>query len=114
MHLRLGFLGSALIYLLGSLNLMGLFCQALQADTPATGAASPLDFAKLSSPILFRGDQITAYRDPAAIYHNGWFYVYFTLMKIEQDKQIFGYTAWSKSEDLVHWTEPGRCHSLWR
>jgi hypothetical protein len=76
--------------------------------TPAAPAASApaIDFSQITSPIIFRGDATTAYRDPAAIYHNGWFYLYFTLMKIEPDKQIYGYTAWSKSRDLLHWTDP--------
>ena len=60
----------------------------------------------LASPILFRGDASTAYRDPAAIWHNGMFYLYFTLVKTEADGQVFGYTAWSKSRDLGTWTAP--------
>jgi hypothetical protein len=60
----------------------------------------------LHSPILFQGDATTGYRDPAAVYSGGWFYLYFTLTKIEADNQVFAYTAWSKSRDLVHWTEP--------
>jgi hypothetical protein len=58
------------------------------------------------SPILFQGDATTAYRDPAAVYSGGWFYLYFTLVKTEANNQVFAYTAWSKSRDLVHWTEP--------
>lgn len=60
----------------------------------------------LSSPVVFRGDATTAYRDPAAIYSNGWFYLYFTLTRIEPDHQVFQYVAWSKSNDLKHWTPP--------
>ena len=60
----------------------------------------------LSSPVIFRGDAATAYRDPAAIYRNGWFYLYFTLTRIESDGQVFQYVAWSKSSDLRHWTSP--------
>ncbi len=61
---------------------------------------------KLSSPLIFRGDASTAYRDPAAIYSNGWFYLYFTLTRIESDRQVFQYVAWSKSNDLRSWTPP--------
>ena len=60
----------------------------------------------LQSPVLFRGNATTAYRDPAAIYSNGWFYLYFTLTKVEGPGQVFQYVAWSKSSDLKHWTEP--------
>ncbi|MBK7608621.1 MAG: family 43 glycosylhydrolase [Saprospiraceae bacterium] len=63
-----------------------------------------LDFHKLESPILFRGDSMTAYRDPMAVYHHKLFYLYFTLIEIEPDGKIFSYTALSKSKDLIHWT----------
>lgn len=60
----------------------------------------------LPSPILFQGNRTTAYRDPAAAYHDGWFYLFFTLTKIEPTNEVFEYTAWSKSRDLVQWTKP--------
>ena len=70
----------------------------------ATG--KPVDLPALRSAVLFPGDAWTAYRDPAAIYHQGWFHLYFEVIKIEPDKRVFIYTAWSKSADLAHWTEP--------
>ena len=60
----------------------------------------------LQSPVIFRGDATTAYRDPAAIFSNGWFYLYFTLTRIESGGQVFQHVAWSKSTDLQHWTAP--------
>lgn len=60
----------------------------------------------LSSPVIFSGDATTAFRDPAAIYSNGWFYLYFTLTRIEPGHIAFEYVAWSKSQDLKHWTSP--------
>ena len=60
----------------------------------------------IPSTILFHGDSTTAYRVPAAVYHDGWFRVYFTLVKIEQDRKVFSYVAWSKSRDLLSWTAP--------
>ena len=74
----------------------------LQAAEPPTR----VNLAGISSPMFFCGDATTAYRDPAAVYHDGWFYLYFTMVKIEPDKQAYGYVAWSKSCDLAHWTEP--------
>ena len=41
-------------------------------------------FALPPSPIL-RGDDRTAYRDPAAILHNGVYHLYFTLVETEED-----------------------------
>jgi hypothetical protein len=89
-----------LILLCGGLSQTEVFSQAV---APAAGT---INFSAISSPILFSGDATTAYRDPAAIYNNGWFYLYFTVMKIEGSGQKYGYTAWSKSQDLMHWTEP--------
>ena len=65
-----------------------------------------VSFSAITSPIILRGDATTAYRDPAAIYHQGWFRLYFTMVEIEPDEQPFSYTAWSKSRDMVNWTEP--------
>lgn len=65
-----------------------------------------ISLVSISSPVLFRGDATTAYRDPAAVYYDEWFWLYFTLVKIEPDRKVFSYTAWSKSRDLVSWTVP--------
>jgi hypothetical protein len=65
-----------------------------------------INFDSFTTPILFKGDFQTAYRDPAAIYHAGQFHLYFTFVKTEPDGKPYLYTAWSKSSNLVHWTEP--------
>ncbi|OGV70124.1 MAG: hypothetical protein A2283_14290, partial [Lentisphaerae bacterium RIFOXYA12_FULL_48_11] len=65
-----------------------------------------ISLAEIPSPIMFRGDKTTAYRDPAAVYHDGCFRLYFTLVTIEPDGQVFSYTAWSRSRDLCSWTTP--------
>jgi len=89
------------------------FTMIVPASAQTTGPASPLatngatiNFGAFTSPILFKGDAVTAYRDPAAVYHKGEFHLYFTLVKTEPDGKIFSYTAWSKSANLAHWTEP--------
>ena len=84
-------------------ELLAFACLAAPAQVtnrPALGLAS------LTSPIIFQGDAHTAYRDPAAIYHDGVFHLYFTLVKIEPDGKPYSYTAWSKSRDLAHWAKP--------
>ncbi len=73
---------------------------------PESPDAGGVNFSAIPSPIIFRGDATTAYRDPAVIYDHGWFYLYFSLMEIDSDKKVFARTAWSKSDDLVHWTKP--------
>jgi predicted GH43/DUF377 family glycosyl hydrolase len=65
-----------------------------------------LNLASLTSPILLQGDHRIAYRDPAAIYHEGIFRLFYTIVETEPDGQIYMYTAMSQSEDLVHWSEP--------
>jgi hypothetical protein len=48
-----------------------------------------LDFDAIPSPIIFRGDSHTAYRDPAAIFHDGTFHLFFTLATITEDGTVF-------------------------
>ncbi|MCC8096431.1 MAG: hypothetical protein LIP05_14470 [Tannerellaceae bacterium] len=82
----------ALLFLLAVLFLS---C-TLQAQEPLAG---------LSSPILFKGDERTAYRDPAVLFHNNRFYLFYTYVTIESDS-IFQYTALSESGNLTDWTPP--------
>lgn len=85
----------------------GLAALALLAlRSPALAQEKSPPWQTLASPVIFRGDATTAYRDPAAVWHDGWFHLYFTLVKVEPDQRVFLYTAWSKSQDLVHWTPP--------
>ena len=64
------------------------------------------DFETISSPIIFEGDYKFAYRDPAVIFHENIFYLYFTLVERASDNGMYLFTAYSKSEDLIHWTYP--------
>lgn len=73
---------------------------AAQAEEP------PIRLTTLPAPVLFRGDATTAYRDPTAIFHDGWFHLYFTLVTIEADHQVYSYAAWSRSRDLRQWSTP--------
>lgn len=57
----------------------------------------------LDSPIIFQGNDTTAYRDPAVLFHDDIFYLFFTLVKTE-DGRIYSYTAESHSADLMHWS----------
>jgi len=59
--------------------------------------------SKLSSPVIFKGDENTAYRDPAVLYHQKKFYLFFTLVRNEEGK-IYSYTAMSHSADLKKWS----------
>lgn len=57
----------------------------------------------INSPILFKGDEKTAYRDPAVLFHNDQFFLFFTLVKTINE-EIYSFTATSKSFDLVNWS----------
>lgn len=71
---------------------MNASCQSLLSD--------------LKSPVIFKGNDSTAYRDPAIIYQNKIFYLFFTLVETEIDGKIFSYTASSFSCDLKSWSAP--------
>lgn len=62
------------------------------------------DIARFHSPILLRGDERTAYRDPAVCYRDGWFHLFFTLVETEHDGSPFLYVATTESRDLVHFS----------
>ena len=99
---------------LGVGMLAGFLCSFVSLGVAApetTASESPapshaLRWDALRSPVLFQGDTVTAYRDPAAVFHDGVFHLYFTLVKTEADGKPYSFTAWSQSRDLAHWTEP--------
>ena len=72
-----------------------------QSNHPDT---EDIKLSAIESPILIKGDDFHAYRDPAAIFHDGVFYLYYTFVEIQADDRIYSYTAMSKSTDLVNWT----------
>jgi sucrose-6-phosphate hydrolase SacC (GH32 family) len=61
---------------------------------------------KLKSPILFKGDSVTAYRNPAILYFDKKFYLFFSIVEVEKDGKVFDYTASSYSRDLIKWSKP--------
>jgi hypothetical protein len=69
-------------------------------------AAERVDFTKLTSPIIFQGDFKFGYGDPAALYHEGRFYLYFTVSETAADGGYYKMIGFSTSPDLVHWTFP--------
>jgi len=60
----------------------------------------------LDSPVLLRGDDKTAYRDPAIFYHEGRFYLFATMARTEEAGLVYLYTALSTSGDLKDWSKP--------
>lgn len=66
-----------------------------------------IDLSAVQSPVVLAQTETRGYRDPAAFYHEGMFYLYFTMVEQEKDEQYFT-IGMSKSTDLVHWSEPVR------
>jgi hypothetical protein len=60
--------------------------------------------SKLQSCVLFKGDARTAYRDPAVLYHNHLFYLFFTLSRTEDKGMVYTYVGMSTSKDLKAWS----------
>ncbi len=58
----------------------------------------------LPSPVIFKGDNKTAYRDPAVLYNQQKLYLFFTLVKSEDDGKVYSYTAMSSTKDLKKWS----------
>ncbi|QHV97357.1 glycoside hydrolase family protein [Spirosoma endbachense] len=76
-------------------------CQLLKVWTNST----PKNIlAEIPSPVLFQGDDHTAYRDPAVLYYNNTIYLFFTLVRIEDSGKVYSYTAMSQSKDLRRWS----------
>lgn len=64
-----------------------------------------IDFTKIATSQIIPGDEATAYRDPAAVYHDGVFHLFFTLVTNEGGKPML-HVAKSVSEDLIRWSKP--------
>jgi hypothetical protein len=69
-----------------------------------TSVFAQTNFLKtLKSPIIFKGDEITAYRDPAILFYDNTMFLFFTLVRTENG-YVYSYTAMSKSKDLKNWS----------
>ena len=56
-------------------------------------------------PIIFSGNEKVAYRDPACIYADGIYHLFFTVSE-KQDGYMYNFLAHSESADLKSFTEP--------
>lgn len=79
------------------------FCFIFLLLGSVKGSAQNNFLKKLKSPIIFKGDEKTAYRDPAILFQNKTMYLFFTLVRTE-DGHVYSYTAMSKSKDLKKWS----------
>ena len=81
-----------------------LFGEGLAVGEQGAAQTPPI-LGRLTSPVIFAGDAKVAYRDPAALYHSGWFYLYFTMVRTESDGIAYSYAAWTRSRDLQTWSD---------
>ncbi len=87
-----------------TLLIVWLFVLSILSADP-TASDSTVDLAKIPSPILFKGDATTAYRDPAIMYHDGIFRMFYSYILTEEGK-AYWFTAVSRSTNLIDWTPP--------
>jgi len=86
------------------ISLFGLFVfSGFNCHNEQRKAYKKIDLEGLKSVRLIEGDENHAYRDPAVVYYDGVFYLYYTLAEIEEDGRIYSYTAFRKSKDLKEW-----------
>ena len=105
LRLCLPFLVSIYLRPLNSFLLrMAAFAALLIFLFPGTLRAQGSLLAGLRSPVLFKGDRQTAYRDPAVLFYHDTLYLFFTLSKTEEDSKVYSYTAMSATHDLVNWS----------
>lgn len=87
---------------LGKSHVIGIICLLCSLNAQA----QEVDFSKIPSPIIFEGSYKFAYRDPAVLFHDNTFHLYFTLVERSEDGGMYLFTAYSTSVDLVHWSYP--------
>lgn len=59
---------------------------------------------QLISPVLLAGGPKVAYRDPAAVWHEGRLTLFFTVTTIEPNGTVYMYVGSSSSRDLLDWS----------
>lgn len=65
-----------------------------------------MELERMRDVVLFRGDATTAYRDPAALFVDGVFHLFFTLVRPDARGRPLLVTAHSRSVDLEKWSTP--------
>jgi Glycosyl hydrolases family 43 len=83
------------------------YCQTAPLNKNLNDASDkPPLLESLTSPLIIRGDEHTAFRDPLIFREGDTFYMFYSYVREEEDHLIYWYVAFSKSKDLVNWTEP--------
>jgi hypothetical protein len=78
---------------------------ALVAGRAAAAAPPAVDLAALSSPVLLRGTETSAYRDPAVAFDRGIFHLFYTYVRSDgEQRNVRMAIGVSLSSDLKTWT----------
>ena len=79
------------------------------SEVKSSGLDLPLSgnqrWQTIGNPIL-RGDRDTAFRDPTVLYHDGMFYLYYSLVRREEKDRFYWYLGLSTSRDFITWSAP--------
>lgn len=78
---------------------------ALLLAAACARAADDALLGTLASPVLFKGDEKTGYRDPLLLWHDGAFHMFFTIGE-RGSNAVHLFLAKSTSRDLRAWTPP--------
>ena len=89
-----------------ALSLSAAFNVALPSAGSTSAETDSQLLRVLTSPVLFRGDAQTAYRDPLILRADGTFWMFFTLITHDAGGRPYWQTAYSRSSDLAHWSAP--------
>jgi sucrose-6-phosphate hydrolase SacC (GH32 family) len=88
----------------GSVLLSG--CVLTGETSARTAKKSTIHWSAIPSPIIHEGTPTTAYRDPAALYHDEQFRLFFTHVTRADDGKYFWQVGETRSRDLINWTAP--------
>ena len=64
-----------------------------------------MNLRNVKTPLILKQTENLGFRDPAAYYHEGTMYLYFTMVHQEEKEQYFT-IGMCKSRDLIHWSKP--------
>ena len=97
-----------LAVIIGFLSVHAVAVTGAPAETGAETerATKSIALSRLTSPVIFAGNRKHAFRDPAVVYHEGEFFLYFTLVERDRDGGCHWFLAMSRSADLLTWSKP--------
>ena len=78
----------------------------IQGCSNFSSANGEINLSAIESPIILKGNERIAYRDPTCLYHEGIFRLFYTYITNTGKGGHYWTVAYSKSSDLINWTQP--------